>query len=855
MMASGVESTNDPDVIILSDEEEDRQSSNQSTSNDNSTTPGSNSNSNNNNKRKRSAAVLASKALNINKKEAKDFDENSDIINNVLKPNEKLNEIDENLTVKKQVLASHTTNSNETKKTISMNGNNKMSQVKSNSSEETKAESKSTVVEQAKAKINYDSDAQALENAAFASRLNHDKMSLEEVNLFPDILNDDPLHNITQFENYKKFLFIRNKILQMWVDNPKIQLVVDDVLAKFDPITVKAETVLILRIYRYLERYSYINFGVFKRITQLPTVTKGKIIVVGAGIAGLMAARQLREFGFEVVIYEARDRIGGRIATFRKGPFIADLGAMVVTGLGGNPLTILSKQISMDLTKIKQKCPLYDNSGKILAKDRDEALEKEFNKLLESTSYLTHNLDFDHKIDNKPISLGHALELVIKLQEKHVKKRQSDYHSKLIEWQRKFKETTSKLFTAKEKIKNLSANYEKLKSVIKQPERLDVIEEFSVRAGHRDLQVACQEYNQLTIHLDEIQKKIDVIEENPPANLYLSVSDRQVLDWHFANLEFANATPLSLLSLKHWDQDDEFEFTGSHMTVRNGYSCVPIALSEGLNIKLSTAVKQIKYTDKGVEVKVQSTHPKTTFLNNTAETNGSSAKNPNTEIDKADAVLVTVPLGCLKETAENLFEPPLPDWKMGAIRRLGFGNLNKIVLCFDKIFWDPHINLFGQVPLTTASRGELFLFWNLYKAPVLLSLVAGEAASIMENINDDIIIGRVLAVLRGIFGNSQVPQPKEAVVTRWRSDPWTRGSYSFVSVDSSGKDYEYLGEPITPQNTSSFSSNAPKVPRVFFAGEHTCKNYPATVHGALLSGLREARKISDIYLGSALATP
>jgi len=84
-------------------------------------------------------------------------------------------------------------------------------------------------------------------------------------------------------------------------------------------------------------------------------------------------------------------------------------------------------------------------------------------------------------------------------------------------------------------------------------------------------------------------------------------------------------------------------------------------------------------------------------------------------------------------------------------------------------------------------------------------------------------------------------------VTRWRSDPWTRGSYSFVSVDSSGKDYEYLGEPVGPTSSG--------VPRVFFAGEHTCKNYPATVHGALLSGLREARKISDIYLGSPLALP
>ena len=48
--------------------------------------------------------------------------------------------------------------------------------------------------------------------------------------------------------------------------------------------------------------------------------------------------------------------------------------------------------------------------------------------------------------------------------------------------------------------------------------------------------------------------------------MYLSSRDRQILDWHFANLEFANATPLSNLSLKHWDQDDDFVFTGSHLT-------------------------------------------------------------------------------------------------------------------------------------------------------------------------------------------------------------------------------------------------------------------------------------------------
>ena len=42
---------------------------------------------------------------------------------------------------------------------------------------------------------------------------------------------------------------------------------------------------------------------------------------------------------------------------------MADLGAVVVTGLGGNPITVLSKQVNMELHKIKQKCPLYEGTG------------------------------------------------------------------------------------------------------------------------------------------------------------------------------------------------------------------------------------------------------------------------------------------------------------------------------------------------------------------------------------------------------------------------------------------------------------------------------------------------------------
>jgi len=47
-------------------------------------------------------------------------------------------------------------------------------------------------------------------------------------------------------------------------------------------------------------------------------------------------------------------------------------------------------------------------------KDKDEMVEREFNRLLEATSYMSHQMDFN-SVSGKPVSLGQALELVIKL--------------------------------------------------------------------------------------------------------------------------------------------------------------------------------------------------------------------------------------------------------------------------------------------------------------------------------------------------------------------------------------------------------------------------------------------------------
>lgn len=203
-----------------------------------------------------------------------------------------------------------------------------------------------------------------LEGAAFQSRLPFDKMTSAEAACFTEITKNGLVAQ-------RVFLNIRNRLLQMWIENPKVQLTIENALkdmeAPFD-----SDPNLVRKVHAFLERHGFINFGIFKRLKPIPSKKLGKVIVIGAGISGLAAAQQLQQFGMDVIVLEARDRVGGRIATFRKNNYIADLGAMVVTGIWGNPMTILSRQTGMEMVPIRQACPLYGAGGKPVPKHKDD---------------------------------------------------------------------------------------------------------------------------------------------------------------------------------------------------------------------------------------------------------------------------------------------------------------------------------------------------------------------------------------------------------------------------------------------------------------------------------------------------
>lgn len=71
------------------------------------------------------------------------------------------------------------------------------------------------------------------------------------------------------------------------------------------------------------------------------------VIIVGAGISGLAAAKKLHEKGFKVTILEAQDKIGGRLRTNRSLGIAFDEGASWIHGIDGNPITTLAQQSGM----------------------------------------------------------------------------------------------------------------------------------------------------------------------------------------------------------------------------------------------------------------------------------------------------------------------------------------------------------------------------------------------------------------------------------------------------------------------------------------------------------------------------
>lgn len=440
------------------------------------------------------------------------------------------------------------------------------------------------------------------------------------------------------------------------------------------------------------------------------------VIIIGAGVAGLNAAQELVKTGQNIIILEARDRIGGRVNPIKFEESMIDLGAQFIHGKSKlNPVMNLINNSKDKYTVHKVNWDdgyYYSGNGR-------------------SNQIPDGKLDKHYRLSEK------ALSLVYKKRTKNHKNREDD---------------------------------------------LSLGEE-------------------LCSAIEIVAKK----NKNVDIDLLNMCTKTEILDDYAVDMEN--------LSLYHWDQDDEFN-GGDCVISKFGYQPILNILSEGLNISLNQIVTNIKQNKKDNVIV--------------------TCKNGTQFIGKK--IISTLPLGVLKSNSIN-FEPKLPEPVIESINRLGFGNLEKVIIKFSKQFWPNDSDSFYNM------SGNPFRLWlnvsNIYNIDNSKSLICFLAGSIAKKIVTDLSdkeIG-ILALnsLREIFGEKIIPKEDidafklidSIIVTRWCTDPFTLGSYSHIPIGALPSDYDVLGKEYWNG-------------MLHFAGEGTFKRFPGTVHGAMLSGKRAA---------------
>lgn len=280
-----------------------------------------------------------------------------------------------------------------------------------------------------------------------------------------------------------------------------------------------------------------------------------------------------------------------------------------------------------------------------------------------------------------------------------------------------------------------------------------------------------------------------------------------------AFLEFDTGGDINQLSSIGF-ADDEM-FSGDDVIITNGYDKVTDYLAKGLDIRLNTRVNRIDYSGKTITIEIN---------------NGSY---------QAEKVVVTVPLGVLKRGVID-FKPQLPAKTQKAIKGLQMGAVNKFLLVWDKKtlpkpFWNDNLQYIGFTP---TEKGKFNYFLNVDKfidrsadVSALMTFAFGEYSKQTEQMSDQAVIEEIMQHLQIIYANNHTPLPKPTgfLRTRWSSNPNAYGAYSFSTVGIGNWAFEAFEEPI--EN------------KIYFAGEHTIRDYRGTVHGAYLSGIRAAKAI------------
>uniref|UniRef100_A0A915Q5U3 SWIRM domain-containing protein n=1 Tax=Setaria digitata TaxID=48799 RepID=A0A915Q5U3_9BILA len=420
--------------------------------------------------------------------------------------------------------------------------------------------------------MQWEDDDIALCLAASKSALTSNRPTAHEMEAFPELRMNRG--------SVALYLYLRNKLLQMWHRNPRVELTVRDFMAEL-PSPYDSDPLFIRRIHEFLQRFGHINVGVFNRLTAIPKTFPKRIIVIGAGIAGIIAARQLKSFGFDVILLEARSRIGGRISTYIKpvtddrslqkkhqNPTVAELGASFIYGTFGNPLMTLCKQFEVICLPVcLDQCPIYDPTGKAIEPRRVRLVERAFNNIIYASTYMAHKKGIT-ELNGRKLNLGETFSVMLKEQDYRLQTRRISYFASYENVLTKLKAVQDTMVLKKDEIVRLHTAYGELKEKegctdLSEDEQME--NEIMLKCAIKDIDDAIQAYESLESKRREINIALAELSRNEPSTVYMNEMDKRILDFHIANLEYSIGAPIDDISLKYWNHNANSDLEGPNM--------------------------------------------------------------------------------------------------------------------------------------------------------------------------------------------------------------------------------------------------------------------------------------------------
>jgi monoamine oxidase len=162
------------------------------------------------------------------------------------------------------------------------------------------------------------------------------------------------------------------------------------------------------------------------------------------------------------------------------------------------------------------------------------------------------------------------------------------------------------------------------------------------------------------------------------------------------------------------------------------------------------------------------------------------------------------------------WDPPLPDWKRGALEGVRYGQAAKLFLPLAS----------AVPPSQTLSVPLRFWTWTQHESPVAASFAGSPSA--LEALEVDRGPEKWADAVRRLRPDLDYAN-EPPLLSTWHDDPWARGAYSARTL-SSPLDDEALARPVGV---------------LTFAGEHTAGRWHALMEGALRSGLRAAAEVVE----------